>query len=509
MKVAQALAFASTASAVAHAYTFSENQAPAPAPNSVQSTGLTVNQESRIYGGSEANIDDYPFIASLRFELQDETFCGGTLIAPQYILTAGHCIKTEEDTIIAHLGTEFGTGSKTGEAIKVVEGYRHPMYNQKKHLYDVGLLKLEEASTQKTAKVCAADGSDNSVGTEATVLGWGMTEDGTKSNTLQEVNVAVISNAECNKQYNNRITEGMMCAGNGGGKDSCNGDSGGPLVTSDDTLIGFVSWGGKCGVHAGVYTRLTFVMDYINDVLNGGTGSNFTDSTTSSGSPTQDTSLASSTAGSSATQSSGAGSPETSGASSSLASSSSTTPAAPSSGSPTTESSSSGTPTTEGSSDLSETTDAPAVTPAATSGSDGGASSPGDTLISGSTTTESSSDSSVTQSKTTDAPAVTPAATSGSDGGASTGSSLTDDTLLSSSSSSGSPTTASSSDTSVDTPAVTPAATDVDTSASTAGSTSQLTPSTSGCKVRTRRRLSLKEEEEIEEDLKKVRKREK
>ncbi|EEY64172.1 serine protease, putative [Phytophthora infestans T30-4] len=132
------------------------------------------------------------------------------------------------------------------------------MYNQKKHLYDVGLLKLEKPSKQKTATVCAADGSDNPVGTEATVLGWGMTEDGSESHTLQEVNVAVISNAECNKQYNNRITEGMMCAGNGGGKDSCNGDSGGPLVTSDDTLIGFVSWGGKCGVHAGVYTRLTF-----------------------------------------------------------------------------------------------------------------------------------------------------------------------------------------------------------------------------------------------------------
>ncbi|KAI9915085.1 hypothetical protein PsorP6_008475 [Peronosclerospora sorghi] len=81
-----------------------------------------------------------------------------------------------------------------------------------------------------------------------------MMEDVSLSDVLQEVTVAVISIAECNKQYANRITEGIMCAGNGSGKDSCNGYSGGPLVTTDDILIGFVSWGGRCGVNAGVYT---------------------------------------------------------------------------------------------------------------------------------------------------------------------------------------------------------------------------------------------------------------
>ncbi|KAG2896318.1 hypothetical protein PC114_g15134 [Phytophthora cactorum] len=112
------------------------------------------------------------------------------------------------------------------------------------HLYDVGLLKLETSSTQRTASLCAADGSDNRVGTMATVIGWGLTEDRKSSITLQEVNVRIISNAECTKRYRNRITEGMICPGNGG-KYSCNEDSGGPLL-ANGVVVGLVSWGGKC-----------------------------------------------------------------------------------------------------------------------------------------------------------------------------------------------------------------------------------------------------------------------
>ncbi|GMF28170.1 unnamed protein product [Phytophthora lilii] len=220
----------------------------------------------------------YAYIASLRFNPEGKTFCGGTLIAPQYISTAGHCIKTDKGQIYASIGSEYGSGaaSGSGEQIKVVEGFRHPLYNNAKHLYDVGLLKLETQSTQKVASLCAVDGSDNKVGTIATVLGWGLTEDRVGSLTLQEVNVAIISNGECDMEYggNYRITEGMMCAGNGEGKDSCNGDSGGPLLVRD-ILVGLVSWGGKCGVKAGVYSRLSFVMDYIYDVLNGATDSIF------------------------------------------------------------------------------------------------------------------------------------------------------------------------------------------------------------------------------------------
>ncbi|KAG7379734.1 hypothetical protein PHYPSEUDO_008228 [Phytophthora pseudosyringae] len=290
--IVRAAVFASAlAATLTQGYTFTETSDSSADSATEKSTGLSVNEEDRIYGGSEADASKYPYIVSLR---QDEaggsTYCGGTLIASQYVVTAAHCVKTDEGTIYASIGSAFGSGSGDGQQIKVIEGFRHPMYNKSEHLYDVGVLKLEQEVSTDTINLCAADGSDNEVGTVATVRGWGLTENGSQSLVLEEVNVEIVSNAECNKEYSDRITEGMMCAGQGDGRDTCNGDSGGPLI-ENDVLIGIVSWGGKCGVNAGVYTRISYVLDYVNDVVGGGTGSSFTES--AAGSTSEDKSSAS------------------------------------------------------------------------------------------------------------------------------------------------------------------------------------------------------------------------
>lgn len=69
---------------------------------------------------------------------------------------------------------------------------------------------------------------------------------------LRSVDVPVVSNAECNKDYfavteKNPILDEQVCAGvHKGGLDSCQGDSGGPLVAminNQPFLFGVVSWG--------------------------------------------------------------------------------------------------------------------------------------------------------------------------------------------------------------------------------------------------------------------------
>lgn len=265
-----------TLSASAKEYSFSE---------------ISTNEKNFIFGGTEADINDFPFVANLVDNLLQQPFCVGTLISKQYILTAGHCIRSDTFGIIARFGRNESTGVEAF-SVPVVEGFRHPMYRKKTHLYDVGLLKLERPIDRPFAQPCAPDGSDNMVGTMATTVGWGKTEKSGKlaSRILRRLTLPIISNAECGKypKYVGRITEGMLCAGTGRGRDTCNGDSGGPLIVDGNILVGFVSWGSTCGEQPAVFTRITYVFDYIRDILRGGDGVDFFEPTSESNSGSQE-----------------------------------------------------------------------------------------------------------------------------------------------------------------------------------------------------------------------------
>ncbi|XP_056144799.1 transmembrane protease serine 9-like [Lampris incognitus] len=89
--------------------------------------------------------------------------------------------------------------------------------------------------------------------------------------TLQEVEVPVVGNRQCNCNYGmGSITDNMICAGlAAGGKDSCQGDSGGPMVSKKDgrwIQSGIVSFGNGCAEpdSPGVYARVSQYQSWIN-----------------------------------------------------------------------------------------------------------------------------------------------------------------------------------------------------------------------------------------------------
>ncbi|XP_047504462.1 trypsin-1-like [Pieris napi] len=240
------------------------------------------NDVSRIVGGTDAAINEFPWIVKLSYFKR--FYCGGTVINDRYVVTAAHCVKGFMWFMIK---VTFGEHNRCNATIRPETRFVIRVTANKFSLTnfdnDIALLRLNDRIPMSAAikPICLpTDPSSTYIGVLAVASGWGtLTEEGKVSCTLQEVEVPVISNQECkNTKYSSSmITDNMMCAGypKTGQKDSCQGDSGGPLIAiSKDSkrdkryeLIGVVSWGNGCARigYPGVYTRVTKYLAWIKE----------------------------------------------------------------------------------------------------------------------------------------------------------------------------------------------------------------------------------------------------
>ncbi|XP_058061006.1 trypsin alpha-like [Anopheles bellator] len=222
-------------------------------------------QDGRIVGGAAVTIDKYPYVVSLRRNL--DHVCAGSVISPYYAVTCAHC--TYSMSSLSGVTIYAGSTSRTtgGKVFTVTAIIRHSEYNPDTFDVDVSVVRVSTSFTATTGVgiVQLADLEWNyPAGMTATVLGWGRTTTGgSLSASLRAVSIPIISNSECAAAWKNiSITNTMMCAG-AKGRDACTGDSGGPLVVSpnnnNSVLAGMVSWGSAtCGSdYPGVYTRVT------------------------------------------------------------------------------------------------------------------------------------------------------------------------------------------------------------------------------------------------------------
>lgn len=235
---------------------------------------------SRIVGGGAAMVDTYPWMVSVQTKSDGEHFCGGSLIADSYVLTAAHCLEDTPVSDIQVVISEFDLEktSSTEETLFAKSVYIHEAYGDDN---DIALIELSSASNKTPVQLADTSFNDAiSVGANLTVMGWGnqVSEGESFPTILQEVQVPLADHAQCKANYAKvemDITDNMICAGLAeGGKDSCQGDSGGPLVYQKDSAwyqTGVVSFGEGCAEkdYFGVYTKVSNYGDWIAQVKSG------------------------------------------------------------------------------------------------------------------------------------------------------------------------------------------------------------------------------------------------
>ncbi|XP_044253772.1 chymotrypsin-2-like [Tribolium madens] len=242
----------------------------------------------RVIHGDDATEGQYPYQISYQWGILGvyEHVCGGSIISPTFILTAGHCVtqvpEIGEHKIVAGI-TELNEKNNERQEIQVVEKIVHPNFTGGVGPNDVALLKLAKPlEFGDLVKPVVLPEADSVPSGDSVLTGWGSTSTTVipvLPNHLQTVTIPILEYTDCKTAIDalldgeaNPLSEvSNICThSKSNGEGACSGDSGGPLA-QNGTVIGIVSWGfTPCGSEKApsVYTRVSNFIDFIKENVN-------------------------------------------------------------------------------------------------------------------------------------------------------------------------------------------------------------------------------------------------
>lgn len=239
-----------------------------------------------IVGGQQATIADAPWqVALISASATDEyngQFCGGSLIATQWVATAAHCV-VDNGSISAASSIKILAGQATlsqvsnSRAVSVSNIYVHPLYSSSADHDDIALIKLTTPLTLVAGSIQKIDlpSAAPTLGGPVLITGWGSTAYGGNNypTVMRKTTVDILADSICNSSYAPGYdATKMVCAGSAAlDRDTCQGDSGGPLARFGDTWVlqGITSFGNGCanGADPGVYTEVYTYRSWINQYV--------------------------------------------------------------------------------------------------------------------------------------------------------------------------------------------------------------------------------------------------
>lgn len=244
----------------------------------------------RISMGHQAAPGSAPWHVILREIKKDTTFCGGSLISPDTVLTAAHCVKHfqyifgypfDPSYIRMYVGTNYCDG-QNGTLRELQSFIIHENFNDTHYNNDIALFKMDSPVkfSDDIMPICLEKPEFVQELLKPRRLGL-VTGCGAQYNQgpstifLNEIQLPYVARDVCEERaaaVNTKFTTGMFCAGYPRSMrgDACQGDSGGPYIVQfhgRSIQTGIVSWGVGCDRenHYGYYTDLAQYYSWIMD----------------------------------------------------------------------------------------------------------------------------------------------------------------------------------------------------------------------------------------------------
>lgn len=273
----------------------------APPPNNFYRCGMR-NVDGlgfRITGNKagESEYGEFPWMVAVLSEdkVMDSTLnvyeCGGSLIAPNVVLTAAHCVSSKAKEVYVVRAGEWDTQTKNElyphQDRRVREIIVHERYNKGSLANDVALLILDQPFdlAENIQPVCLPPKNTKFDGSQCFASGWGKNifgKEGKYQVILKKVQLPVVGHEQCQNAFRKtrlgirfRLDQSFICAGGVVGQDTCRGDGGSPLVCPIPSAptnyyqAGIVAWGIGCGEEGipGAYVNVALFRDWIDQHL--------------------------------------------------------------------------------------------------------------------------------------------------------------------------------------------------------------------------------------------------